>query len=59
MKRTLLVADVRTQADYQMMDEHFVGLIFAVFNEDKQTKVLQTTHKFGNACINVSKVFLI
>ena len=31
--------DVQTQADYQMMDDNFVGLIFAVFNEDKQTKV--------------------
>ncbi|PVD18887.1 hypothetical protein C0Q70_21444 [Pomacea canaliculata] len=30
--------DVRTQAMYQMMDENFVGLIFSVFNEDKNTK---------------------
>ncbi|KAL8595569.1 BRCA1 BRCA2-containing complex, subunit 3 [Nucella lapillus] len=30
--------DVRTQAMYQMMDDNFVGLIFSVFNEDKQTK---------------------
>ncbi|KAK7090532.1 hypothetical protein V1264_010316 [Littorina saxatilis] len=30
--------DVRTQAMYQMMDDNFVGLIFSVFNEDKNTK---------------------
>lgn len=30
--------DVRTQAMYQMMDPGFVGLIFSVFNEDKNTK---------------------
>eukprot|EP00003_Mantamonas_plastica_P000564 TRINITY_DN10458_c0_g1_i1.p1 TRINITY_DN10458_c0_g1~~TRINITY_DN10458_c0_g1_i1.p1 ORF type:complete len:192 (-),score=37.22 TRINITY_DN10458_c0_g1_i1:3-578(-) len=30
--------DVRTQASYQMMDEHFVGLIFSVFFEEKSTK---------------------
>lgn len=30
--------DVRTQAMYQMMDEGFIGLIFSVFNEDKNTK---------------------
>ncbi|CAL1530581.1 unnamed protein product [Lymnaea stagnalis] len=30
--------DVRTQANYQQMDDGFVGLIFSVFNEDKSTK---------------------
>nr|XP_021482010.1 lys-63-specific deubiquitinase BRCC36-like [Meriones unguiculatus] len=30
--------DVRTQAMYQMMDQAFVGLIFACFIEDKSTK---------------------
>ncbi|KAL1774736.1 lys-63-specific deubiquitinase BRCC36 isoform X2 [Sigmodon hispidus] len=30
--------DVRTQAMYQMMDQSFVGLIFACFIEDKPTK---------------------
>ncbi|KAK3752479.1 hypothetical protein RRG08_032770 [Elysia crispata] len=30
--------DVRTQANYQQMDDGFVGLIFSVFNEDKATK---------------------
>lgn len=30
--------DVRTQAMYQMMDEGFIGLIFSVFNEEKNTK---------------------
>ncbi|ERE91585.1 lys-63-specific deubiquitinase BRCC36-like protein [Cricetulus griseus] len=30
--------DVRTQAMYQMMDQGFVGLIFACFIEDKTTK---------------------
>ncbi|XP_050995634.1 lys-63-specific deubiquitinase BRCC36-like [Acomys russatus] len=30
--------DVRTQAMYQMMDQGFVGLIFACFIEDKSTK---------------------
>lgn len=30
--------DVRTQADYQLMDEGFVGLIFSVFNHDKVSK---------------------
>lgn len=30
--------DVRTQAMYQMMDPGFVGLIFSVFNEDKNSK---------------------
>ncbi|XP_060082384.1 lys-63-specific deubiquitinase BRCC36-like [Ylistrum balloti] len=32
--------DVRTQAMYQMMDEGFIGLIFSVFNQDKNTKSL-------------------
>ncbi len=31
--------DVQTQAMYQMMDEGFVGLIFATFNQDKATYV--------------------
>lgn len=31
--------DVHTQANYQQMDEGFIGLIFSVFNEDKSTKV--------------------
>ncbi|XP_066266432.1 lys-63-specific deubiquitinase BRCC36-like [Branchiostoma lanceolatum] len=30
--------DVQTQQSYQFMDDCFVGLIFAVFNEDKATK---------------------
>jgi BRCA1/BRCA2-containing complex subunit 3 len=30
--------DVRTQAMYQMMDPGFVGLVFSVFNQDKNTK---------------------
>lgn len=30
--------DVRTQATYQMMDDAFVGLIFSVFSESKETK---------------------
>jgi len=30
--------DVRTQANYQMMDKGFVGLIFSVFSELKDTK---------------------
>ncbi|XP_033728679.1 lys-63-specific deubiquitinase BRCC36-like [Pecten maximus] len=30
--------DVRTQAMYQMMDEGFIGLIFSVFNQEKNTK---------------------
>lgn len=32
------LADVRTQAMYQMMDQGFVGLIFSCFIEDKNTK---------------------
>ncbi|KAF6021727.1 BRCC3 [Bugula neritina] len=35
--------DVRTQADYQMMDPCFVGVIFSVFNIDKQTQESQIT----------------
>lgn len=30
--------DVQTQAMYQMLDEGFVGLIYSVFNEKKQTR---------------------
>ncbi|XP_074661794.1 lys-63-specific deubiquitinase BRCC36-like isoform X2 [Tubulanus polymorphus] len=30
--------DVRTQAMYQLMDDCFIGLIFSVYSEDKQTK---------------------
>lgn len=30
--------DVRTQATYQTMDSGFVGLIFSVFSEDKESK---------------------
>ncbi|KAK9838018.1 hypothetical protein WJX74_009827 [Apatococcus lobatus] len=30
--------DLRTQASYQMLDEHFVGLIVSVFNEDAASK---------------------
>ncbi|XP_059153731.1 lys-63-specific deubiquitinase BRCC36-like [Physella acuta] len=30
--------DVRTQANYQLMDDGFVGIIFSVFSEDKTTK---------------------
>jgi len=33
--------DVRTQADYQMMDPCFVGVIFSVFNIDKTTQESQ------------------
>jgi len=29
--------DVRTQADYQSMDDNFIGLIFSVFNHEKTT----------------------
>ena len=29
--------DLRTQANYQNMDQHFVGLIFSVFNFDRKT----------------------
>jgi len=32
-------ADVRTQATYQTMDHSFVGLIFSVFSEGKESKV--------------------
>lgn len=32
-------ADVRTQATYQTMDHSFVGLIFSVFSESKESKV--------------------
>lgn len=31
--------DVRTQATYQTMDHSFVGLIFSVFSEGKESKV--------------------
>jgi len=31
--------DVRTQADYQLMDDDFIGLIFSIFNHDKNTKM--------------------
>jgi BRCA1/BRCA2-containing complex subunit 3 len=31
--------DVRTQADYQLMDAGFVGLIFSIFNHDKVSKM--------------------
>ncbi|CAM9891727.1 unnamed protein product, partial [Scytosiphon promiscuus] len=31
--------DVRTQGQYQSMDKRFIGLIFSVFSEDKQSKV--------------------
>lgn len=31
--------DLQTQAGYQQMDSHFIGLIFSVYNEDKKTKV--------------------
>ncbi|CAH1782030.1 unnamed protein product [Owenia fusiformis] len=30
--------DCRTQAMYQMLDEGFIGLIFSVFNDDKNSK---------------------
>ncbi|ESP04837.1 hypothetical protein LOTGIDRAFT_177712 [Lottia gigantea] len=30
--------DVQTQAMYQMLDDCFIGLIFSVFNEDKNSK---------------------
>lgn len=33
------ITDVITQANYQMMERGFVGLIFSVFNETKETKV--------------------
>ena len=39
LHQKFLVADIRTQASYQLMDERFFGLIFSVFNEDKTTKV--------------------
>ncbi|XP_050696092.1 lys-63-specific deubiquitinase BRCC36-like isoform X2 [Eriocheir sinensis] len=31
--------DLQTQAGYQQMDSHFIGLIFSVYNDDKKTKV--------------------
>ncbi|XP_045114504.1 lys-63-specific deubiquitinase BRCC36-like isoform X2 [Portunus trituberculatus] len=31
--------DLQTQAGYQQMDSHFIGLIFSVYNEDKKTKI--------------------
>ncbi|KAJ8310636.1 hypothetical protein KUTeg_012501 [Tegillarca granosa] len=49
--------DVRTQAMYQMMDEGFIGLIFSVFNEEKNTKQnrMQVTCfqsvEHGKACL--------
>lgn len=30
-----LTTDVRTQADYQLLDPNFVGLIFSVFNKSE------------------------
>ena len=36
--------DVRTQAMYQMMDPGFIGLIFSVFNEDKNNKQSRYTY---------------
>jgi len=34
----LYLSDVRTQADYQLLDPNFIGLIFSCFNEaDKVT----------------------
>jgi len=33
------VVDIKTQANYQLMDDNFVGLIFSCFNEDPQDKV--------------------
>lgn len=43
--------DVRTQAMYQMMDDNFVGLIFSVFNEDKNTK----QNKIQVTCFQAAK----
>ncbi|KAG0726081.1 Lys-63-specific deubiquitinase BRCC36 [Chionoecetes opilio] len=31
--------DLQTQAGYQQMDSHFIGLIFSVYNEDKKSKI--------------------
>ena len=37
--------DVRTQADYQMMDPNFIGLIFSCFNEaDKVSALVPHMH---------------
>ena len=33
------IVDIKTQANYQLMDDNFVGLIFSCFNEDPQDKV--------------------
>ena len=33
------IADIKTQANYQLMDDNFVGLIFSCFNEEPQDKV--------------------
>lgn len=37
--------DVGTQADYQLMDENFIGLIFSCFNDSD--KVNRDIHGFG------------
>ncbi|CAN0458635.1 unnamed protein product, partial [Scytosiphon promiscuus] len=37
--RAAFESDVRTQGQYQSMDKRFIGLIFSVFSEDKQSKV--------------------
>lgn len=39
---SIVSADVRTQAMYQLLDSGFIGLIFSCFNED-QYKVLHLT----------------
>ena len=49
-QRDICLADVQTQAMYQMMDEGFIGLIFSVFNEDKNTKVRLDFHSSRNIC---------
>ncbi len=36
------ITDVKTEASYQKyMDKHFFGLIFACFDNDKNTKVIK------------------
>lgn len=37
---TLLAPDIRTQMMYQMMDQTWIGLIFAVFNDTAKVSCL-------------------
>ncbi|XP_050304752.1 lys-63-specific deubiquitinase BRCC36-like [Anthonomus grandis grandis] len=44
--------DIKTQANYQMMDPLFVGLIFSVYNSDPQTKSNQVQLTCFQAKVN-------